>query len=100
MSRHPKPIADVLSQLMARRGYARQQSAAMTAEAWLQAAGEQLGRYTRVGVLRNSVLEVWVANSTIVQELTFQKTEILARLTQNLDYASIRDLRFRVGSIG
>ena len=45
------------------------------------------------------MLEVTVSNSTIVQELTFQKQQILAELQAELPDANIRDLRFRVGTI-
>ena len=39
------------------------------------------------------------ANSMIIQELTFQKQQILTQLQTALPDAKIRDIRFRVGSI-
>lgn len=95
----PKPIKNILAELLARRGYARVQSAGLSAEAWSQAAGEQLAALSRPGQLRRGVLEVLVKSSTLVQELGFRKQELLARLGELLPDENIRDLRFRVGPL-
>lgn len=98
MSRGPQPIADVLAQLMARQGFAQQQTAAARQKAWCKAAGE-LAAYTRVGPLRRGRLEITVANSTLLQELSFQKPALLKALARLLPDESVGDLRFRVGAI-
>ena len=95
----PQPIAEVLAQLMARRGYARQAAAAGCEAAWREAAGAGMAKVTRPGNIRRGVLEVFVANSTLLQELGFQKIQILERLRKALADESLRDLRFRVGPI-
>ena len=84
---------------MAKRGYARVQSAAVSAEAWRDAAGDLAARDTRLGAVKRGVLEVLVANSTLVQELGFQKAGILKRLGELLPDEKITDLKFRVGPI-
>jgi predicted nucleic acid-binding Zn ribbon protein len=99
MAPNPRPIGSILSELMARRGYARVQSGRAYEAAWRQAAGELAARYTQVGALRRGALEVIVVNSTLVQELTFQKPALLRRLTQLLPDERLQDLRFRVGSL-
>jgi predicted nucleic acid-binding Zn ribbon protein len=98
-ARRPKRIADVLAQLITARGYGRIQANADFTAAWQQAAGPELARFTRPGQIRRGQLEVTVANSTIVQELTFQKERILATLQAALPDARIRDLRFRLGPV-
>ena len=95
----PRQIADILSELVARRGYARVQATATYAEAWRDAAGEMMCKYTRPGTIKRGVLEVVVANSILVQELTFQKPAILKRLATLLPQEQIRDLRCRVGKV-
>ena len=95
----PKPIADIMAQLMARRGYAREQSAASYSEAWAAAAGQAVVRCTRAGGIRRGALEVLVANSTVMQELTFQKSALLVKLQQLLPDEKLTGLRFRVGPI-
>lgn len=94
-----KKMGDVLAELMARRGYARQQATANYEAAWREAAGELLARHTRVGVVRRGALEVTVANSVLLQELTFQKHAILGQLSRLLPDERIDKLRLRVGPI-
>jgi predicted nucleic acid-binding Zn ribbon protein len=98
-ARRPKKIADVLAQLITARGYGRIQANADFTTAWQKAAGPALARFTRPGQIRRGQLEVTVANSTIVQELTFQRERILAALQAALPDARLRDLRFRLGAI-
>ena len=95
----PKAMADVLAELMARRGYARERAAADYSAAWREAAGELIARHTRVGVVRRGALEVIVANSVLLQELTFQKPNILNQLGRLLPQERIGNLKFRVGPI-
>ena len=58
-----------------------------------------MASYSRLGNIRRGVVEVTVSNSTVLQELTFQKTELLKKITTALPDQKIRDLRFRVGSV-
>ena len=95
----PQRIGDVLSELMARRGFARVQSGAACEAAWRSAAGEFFARQTRAGPVRRGVLEGGVAHSTLMPELVFRKADIVAELARLLPDESIGDLRFRVGPI-
>lgn len=95
----PQKMADVISVLMARRGYAQQQSAAISQQAWQQTVGKTFSGHTRAGNIRRGVLEVIVRNSAILQELTFQKKQLLKKMTEQGGDQIINDLRFRVGVI-
>ncbi len=97
--RGPKMIGDVVSELMARRGFGRLQSAEGYEAAWREAAGPLAAKYTRVGLLRRGTLEVIVANSVLVQELGFQKGGLLKSLSELLPGQGITNLRFRLGAI-
>ena len=99
MARGPQTIGNVLSELMARRGYGRIQSAAAYEAAWRAAAGPLAAKYTRPSQVRRGTLEIVVANSTLVQELGFQKQELLEALVKALPDEGIQNLRFRVGNI-
>ena len=99
MKRGPQAIGNVLSELMSRRGYARVQSVAVYDAAWREAAGPLAAKYSRVGPLRRGTLDVVVANSTVVQELGFQKSALLKSLAVLLPDEGIENLRFRVGNI-
>jgi len=95
----PKLVRDVLSQLLAKRGYAQVQTAATCEAAWREAVGHKLAGDTRPGNVRRGVLEVLVRNSSAVQELAFLKTKIVKTLTKLIPEQRIRDVRFRVGAI-
>ncbi len=97
--RGPQAIGDILPELMARRGYARVQSAREYEAAWGEAVGPLAAQYTRVGGLRRGKLEIVTANSTLMQELTFQKADILATLNRLLPDQGFKDIRFRLGAI-
>lgn len=99
-ARKPKAIGNVIAQLITARGYGRIQADANFATAWQLAVGPVLAKYTQPGRLRRGVLEITVANSMTVQELTFQKQEVLKKLQAEIPDAKIRDLRFRVGVVG
>ena len=98
-TRGPQSIANVLAELMARRGLARVQSATALEQAWQEAAGPLAAGYTRVGAVRRGKLEVIVANSTLIQELSYQKLTILESLTKLLPDQNVKDLRFRLGAM-
>jgi predicted nucleic acid-binding Zn ribbon protein len=95
----PKAMRDVLSQLLAKRGYAHVQTAATCDEAWREAVGAQLAKDTRPGAVRRGTLEVLVRDSVTVQELGFVKTKIVKTLARLIPEQKIRDLRFRVGAL-
>jgi len=95
----PKRIGSIVADLVARRGYARVIAANTCGEAWAQAAGPQLVKFSRPGNINRGVLEVLVANSTMLQEMTFQKAAIVKRLIELLPEENIKDVKFKVGSI-
>jgi len=95
----PQRIADILTQLMARRGFARVQGAEAYQSAWNEAAGPLAAQYSRVGQLKRGSLEVVVTNSALIQEFNFQKSAILGVLNRLLPDHNIKDLRFRLGAI-
>ena len=99
MRRGPQPIGDVLGELATRRGYAGVQKTCVCEAAWREAVGEQAARYSRTGAVRRGKLEITVANSTWLQELSFQKQRLLNALAKLLPDENIEDLRFRVGPI-
>jgi len=99
MGKGPELIGDVLAQLQARRGFAAVHTAALCEEAWREAAGELAARYCRVGAIRRGTLEVTVANSTLLQELSFQKPALLRTLANLVPDKRINGLRLRVGPI-
>lgn len=92
----PQRMGDVVSQLMARRGYGRILAENQYADVWQEIVGDEIARASRVGPLKRSVLEILVQNSVLLQELTFRKSEILNKLRGRFADHRLADLKFRV----
>jgi len=98
-TRHPRKMADVLSELLVRTGCARVQATESLKQVWHSVVKEPLAAYTRLGHVRRGVLEVYVAHSPLLQELSFRKKELLAGLMDRLPDEGIKDLRFRLAAV-
>jgi hypothetical protein len=96
--RGPQRIADVLSALFAKRGYGGVQALSALHQAWLDAAGDLAGS-SRPGKIVRGSLQVVAQNSIVVQELTFQKSHILARLGELVPQLKITSLKFSTGKL-
>lgn len=96
--RDPQKIGDVIADLMARRGYAQQEVQEECRLAWEEVAGT-LAKFSRATDVKRGVLQVVVSNSVVMQEMTFRKQQLVEELQQALPEHSIKDLRFRIGSI-
>jgi hypothetical protein len=97
--RRPKKPADIISQLMARKGYCQNQSANELEDAWQQLVGDKWKNKTKAGKVNRGVLEVFVANAAVNQKIGFEKQKILAVLRQRVPQNKITDIKFRVGSV-
>lgn len=95
----PQRINNILAELIAKRGFGRVQSTVNYEEAWREAAGPLAAQYTRLGAFKRGTLEIVVANSTLVQELTFQKAALLENMKKLLPDQGVRGLKFRVGAL-
>lgn len=96
----PVAIGRLVSRLMARSGYDREQGSAALATAWETAAPASLRGASRAGLVRRGVLEVFVSHSAHVQELGFQKRDVVARLQALVPDAGITDIRCRLAAAG
>src|SRR3954453_12908298 len=98
--RGPMPLAEILGELFAARGFGRLRALKELEDAWDAAVGEPGCRQTKVGEVRRGVLNVTVAHPTLLEELSaFQKPALLAALRRDAPGTVIHDIRFRVGSI-
>jgi predicted nucleic acid-binding Zn ribbon protein len=98
-ARSPRPIAEVLSQLLARKGYGRSMATEELQSSWQQVAGARWGPHSRPGTLNRGVLEILVRNSTVLQEMVFEKHRLLNGFCALVPRGRIRDLRFRVDEV-
>ena len=77
--RAPRKMGDVINQLMARRGYGQIKSSEEIRAVWNEITGP-LGQQCLPGSIRRGILEVFVKNSTVLQELTLRKKALLVQL--------------------
>ena len=87
--RRPKRSADIISQMMARQGYAQNKSNDELNEAWEVAVGPTLVKNTKAGRMNKGVLEVHVASSAAMNRLSFEKQKLLSAMQQQLSLIHI-----------
>ena len=98
--RGPRPLSDILGELFTVRGYGRLRARQELEDAWNKAVGEPYCRQTRLGEVRRGVLNVTVAHSTLLEELSaFRKSSLLKALRSDAPATIIHDIRFRVGPV-
>jgi hypothetical protein len=98
--RGPRPLAEILGDLFAVRGYGRLLARQELEDAWNATLGEPYCRQTRLGEVRRGVLNVTVAHSTLLEELAaFRKSTLLQALRACAPAMTIHDIRFQVGPV-
>lgn len=97
--RRPKRSAELLSKLMARKGYNQTESSNELDDAWKAIVDPKWQSRTKVGIIRNGILEIVVSSSAINQQLEFQKSKLLSEMQSRLPQNKLKDLRFKVGKV-
>ena len=97
--RRPKRPANILSQLMARKGYGQTKTNNELDETWNAIVGDKWQNKTRVGNVSRGVLEVFVSSAAVNQHLGFKKKKLIAELNRRVPQNKIKDIKFSLGSI-
>ena len=93
----PQSLGDVVSRLVALRGYGQVGAQRQLTKLWRDAVGPDIGRQTRVIGLRNGTILVGVANAALLSELAaFHKHDLLQKIQDANHDVTIRDLKFRL----
>ncbi len=95
----PPRVAEIMSKLLTKRGYANVQQKSELEEVWNKAAGEMISKHTRPGKISRGTWEIVVRNSSMLQEISFQQTQILRAVQQAAPNQKIQKLKFKVGPI-
>src|SRR5262245_57591408 len=99
MDKGPENIAEILGRLFTSRGWGRKNDRLRLEGAWDEAAGPQLIKDTRIGVVRRGVMEIEVKNAVLIQELAqFHKRTLLGKLRKLLPTLTLTDLKFKAGA--
>jgi predicted nucleic acid-binding Zn ribbon protein len=97
----PQSLSDVLSKLIALRGFARKQGDAQLQAAWAEVAGAAWAAKSRPTGIRRGVLQVSVTEGPLLSELvSFHRLTLVARLAEKHPHLKIRDLKFRLDGGG
>ena len=97
--RQAKSTAQLLSQLISRRGFTQTQWHNDLQQAWQASVGKQLASKTKPTIVKRGALEVIVNSSAAMQQIAFVKQSVLKKIQQKMPDAKIQSLRFRVGRI-
>ena len=93
----PRPVGDVVAQVVQRKGYAQLEQSRVVDEAWREVAGAAWANQARPGGIRRGVLEVLVSNNLLMQEIGFEQQRLLTALQERVPDAQIQQIRFRIG---
>ena len=94
-----KTARSIVNRLLARKGYAQVEERDQIQALSNQVVGDHIARHSRCGRLLRGTMEVYVANSLVLSELTFDKSNILSRLQKESLGKAIQDLKFRLGAV-
>ena len=84
---------------MARKGYAQTQTSNELEVTWNEIVGPKWKNETKVGTIRQGVLEIMVSSSAVNQQLGFKKKQLLAELQTRLPKNNLKNLRFKLGNV-
>jgi predicted nucleic acid-binding Zn ribbon protein len=95
----PRPVGQVLSDLLKASGLTDSLADSALRTAWLQTTGGEVSKHTRVVGVRNGILTVEVDSAPWLHELSaFYKGSILSDIRRLLPKQQINDIKFRAGS--
>lgn len=97
--RRPQTSAELISKLIASRGFSQELFNDELQQAWQRVAGPAFRGKTQATRIQRGALQVVVDSSPALQQLGFVKSQLLSDIQSALPDAGIRSLRFRVGTI-
>jgi len=97
--RRPKKAVDIVTSLMARKGYGQQLATSELQQAWANLIPPAWQTQTRIGNFKRGVLEIIISTSNLRQRLEFDKNNLLKQLQQQLPQNQIKEIRFRIGNL-
>ncbi|MBW1989323.1 MAG: DUF721 domain-containing protein [Deltaproteobacteria bacterium] len=93
--REPTPLADILDRVL-KKNLAPDERLSRVREAWRAAAGP-FAEHSAPTAIKDCVLFVTVSSASLVQELSFQKEELIEELNQALGARLVYGIRFKTG---
>jgi hypothetical protein len=94
-----EPIGPLVADTLARLGRAPELLEPRAIVAWSDVAGPRVAARTRAEGLKSGVLTVRVDGAAWLNELTYLRADLLARLHDHLGGGVVRELRFLPGTV-
>lgn len=94
-----EPIANIIGDLVRNCQGGEGQSARIVWGFWDRVVGEMLARNAQPAAFRQRTLVVHVSSSVWLQELHFQKKDLIERLNQAAGGCVVDDIRFKLGAL-
>ncbi|MBF0468183.1 MAG: DUF721 domain-containing protein [Desulfamplus sp.] len=66
---------------------------------WHVSVGETIAREAKPGAFKDGILIVNVSSSVWMQQLTFLKQDIVAKLNQILECEMVKEIRFKIAKV-
>lgn len=90
----PQSVGEILAQLFGRKEYRTKSAQYQLWECWGEIVGAQIAAQAQPLRMQGTTLIVGVTSSTWLQELTYLRPELLAKIQLRIDPTLIRELRF------
>ncbi len=97
--RRPQNAANIVARVLTNRSIAATKTDEQLNEIWQQSVGESFANQTKPGMIRRGILEVFVANSAVHQQLAFNKKSILKKIKKTELLKNVKDIRFKIGTV-
>lgn len=96
----PRPLADLLSRELRRRGWAQRLEEARVHELWPSIAGAQLAAHTEPVRLHGGVLVVRADSATWATQVRYLAGDVLRRANETLGDGQVHRLTVVTGALG
>ncbi|MBA4032242.1 MAG: hypothetical protein C0478_15335 [Planctomyces sp.] len=94
----PRPLSEVLSQLMQLRGYNQVQGDDQLRIHWKQIVPPAYASMTRPAKVMRGVLQVYVSHPAALSELSgFHQQPLVEKLQKLMPELKLKDIKFRLG---
>lgn len=94
-----EPVASIIPTVLRNCHGGEGQNARIVWTFWDRIVGESLARNAQPAAFKRRTLIVHVSSSVWLQELHFQKNELIQRLNQAAGSAVVDDIRFKIGPL-
>ena len=94
-----EPIGPLVAETVNRLGRAQELLEPRAIVAWSDVAGPRVAARTRAEAFRNGAFTVRVDGAAWLNELTYLRADLLARLNQHLGGGVVREIRFLPGTV-